>query len=220
MLMPATPSNRPASRPTRRTQLERRTEAESRLLHSAREIVARKGWIGMTLTEVGESAGYSRGLAAHHFGSKPGLLRALANHINENFMREVQRAPLAEDGLPALLQFITTYLSRKDAAWTNTRALLLLMSEASTEGSETGDILSTYNRQVLGYLEAHIKAGIKRGNVRADADPTPYAILIMGSLRGVMLQKLLKDSKINLKRVRDSLVEMVTRSLAPDGHTR
>lgn len=174
----------------------------------------------MTLTEVGEAAGYSRGLAAHHFGNKQGLLRALASHLNERFMSELQRAPAAQEGLPALLQFVTTYLNRKDAAWTSTRALLLLMAEASTDDSETGDILSTYNRQVLAYLEAHIRAGIANGTIRSDVQARPMAVLIMGSLRGVMLQKLLKESKINLKRVRESLVDMLTRALAPGSARR
>ena len=139
----------------RRTQIERRTQAEARLLAAARDIVARKGWVGMTLAEVGEAAGYSRGLAAHHFGSKPKLLRALASHINENFMRELEGGAPTQDGLDALLGFVETYLGRSDALWTNTRALLLLMAEAITDNSETGEDLALYNQSVLGFLAQH-----------------------------------------------------------------
>ncbi|CAN0427695.1 unnamed protein product, partial [Phaeothamnion confervicola] len=69
----------------RRTQTERREEAERRLLDAALAIVARTGTVRLTLAEVGEAAGYSRGLPAHRFGSKAGLLRALVAHIHARF---------------------------------------------------------------------------------------------------------------------------------------
>src|SRR5699024_4887137 len=74
------PAPVPTARPRRRTQAERRQEAEKRLLDAALEVVARRGSVRMTLAEVGEVAGYSRGLAAHRFGNKAGLLRALVAH--------------------------------------------------------------------------------------------------------------------------------------------
>ena len=58
-----------AATPTRRSHAERREEAERRLLEAAMEIVAKRGTVRMTLAEVGEAAGYSRGLPAHRFGN-------------------------------------------------------------------------------------------------------------------------------------------------------
>ena len=198
----------------RRTQIERRAEAEARLLAAAREIVARKGWVGMTLAEVGESAGYSRGLAAHHFGSKPKLLRALATYINDNFMRELDGGPERRDGLEALLGFVQTYLGRSDERWTNTRALLLLMAEASTDDSETGENLALYNQSVIDFLGQHFRAGIANGDIRSDIEPSSGAIVIVGALRGVMMKKLLKNSSVNLDAVKRQLLSMMIRSFA------
>ena len=203
---------RPGARP--RTQIERRTEAEARLLLAAREIVSRKGWVGMTLAEIGQAAGYSRGLAAHHFGSKPELLRALASYINDNFMHELAAAHKWRDGLDALLGFIQTYLGRKDPRWINTRALLVLMAEAMTDDSETGEVLAYYNQNVLDFLKRHFQAGIDAGEIRPDVDPAAAGTLILGSLRGLMLQKLLKNSAVDLAVVRAQLLTMVVRSFA------
>ena len=122
-----------------RTQQERREEAELRLLEAARQIIARKGWVGMTLAEVGEAAGFSRGLAAHHFGSKSMLLRAVAAYINQTFLREIQSSMPQQEGVHALLGFVDGYLKRSDPQWTNTRALLMMMVEATAEDSETGE---------------------------------------------------------------------------------
>ncbi|MCY1273514.1 HTH-type transcriptional regulator BetI [compost metagenome] len=180
---------------TRRTQLERRTEAEQSMLEAARQIVARKGWIGITLGEVGQQAGYSRGLATHHFGSKAGLLRALAGHVNTRFMSVVEdRAPQRKPGLETLLGFIDVYFQRDDSEWTNARALLALMAEAVTVESESAQILAEYNRSVRELLANQVEIGIANGEIHADTDPLAAATLLMGALRGTMLQLLLDPS--------------------------
>jgi AcrR family transcriptional regulator len=203
------PAKAPRAGASRRSQVERRSEAESKLLAAAREIVSRKGWVGMTLGEVGEAAGYSRGLAAHHFGSKPALLRALADQINENFLREIGEARPTEEGLGGLLGFVHAYLGRTDPRWTNTRALLILMAEATTDDSETGEGLALYNQSVLDSLENHFRCGIANGEVKPDVDVCAAAAITLGALRGTMLQKLLKESRVDLDGVRRELLRML-----------
>ena len=197
---------------------ERRALAERRLLDAAREIVAAKGCVGMTLEKVGEAAGYSRGLAAHHFGSKGGLLIALAHHLDDTFKALIHAGPPRRDGLDALEGFITTYLGRKDTQWTNTRALLLLMAESLIDDSGMGDQIAGYNARVVRYVEDHVRAGIATGEIRRDVQPNVVAALIMGALRGVMLQKLNRDSKLDLKKVSRQMVDLLVRSLADPAH--
>lgn len=209
------PVEKPAQPTARRTQLERRAEAEQRLLVAARQIVARKGWVGMTLSEVGEEAGYSRGLATHHFGNKAGLLRALAGFVNANFMELVDaRSPRWRPGLDALKGFVGIYLSRPDGDWVNTRALLALMSEAVTQDSETVQILAEYNHSVMEHLAGYIRQGIDSGEIRAQVDPLASALLILGTLRGMMLQFLLDPAGIDLKLLRTQLLTFIEHALA------
>jgi len=205
--------NKPPRR-ARRSHEERRHEAEQRLLEAAREIVASKGWTGLTLAEVGEAAGYSRGIATHRFGSKGGLLRALATFIHMTFMSEVNAAPARQPGLDALLGFVTVYLSRSGKSWTNTRALLRLLADANVDGSDTGDFLTEYNREVLGFVESQIRTGVNLGNIRQDVSPNAGAVLVMGALRGVMLQKLLERGEIEVSEVRDEFLRMLRLSFA------
>jgi AcrR family transcriptional regulator len=65
----------------RRSQAGRRDEAEQRLLAAAVRLVAEQGLERITLADVGAAAGYSRGLPAHYFGSKAGLVVALAGQL-------------------------------------------------------------------------------------------------------------------------------------------
>ncbi|AGI24328.1 TetR/AcrR family transcriptional regulator [Pseudomonas sp. MT3] len=206
-----TPAAKPA--PQRRTQQERRSEAEQRLLEAARRIVARKGWAGMTLAEVGTEAGYSRGLATHHFGSKAELLRALAGHANACFMDQVRAAPRFARGLQTLIGFVGVYLSPDEDEWLNNRCLLALMAEAVTEDSDTAEVLGEYNAQVVDYLSGHIRHGIEQGEIRAQIDPAAGAALVLGAMRGVMLQYLLKPARIDLALVRRQLQDFVGAAL-------
>ncbi len=203
----------PAERQPRRSHAERREEAERRLLDAALLVVARRGSVRMTLAEVGEAAGYSRGLAAHRFGSKAGLVHALAGYIGERFGQLRERAAAARPGLEAITGNVHFYLSRRGKGWTATRALLVMMAESSMEpSSELRREVAAHNRKAVAWFEHHIRIGIAQGEIAADTDPTTTAVILMGALRGVILQWLVDDT-IPLAAVRDRLVQGVERAL-------
>jgi len=202
---------------TPRTQVERRAEAEARLLATARQLIARRGWTGTTLAEVGEAAGYSRGLAGHYFGSKTGLLRVITQQINDAFFNELKKATPVPPGLETLLSFVTVYLSRRDAEWINTRALLLLMTEALLDASENADQMVNYNTSVLKYLEEHIRIGIANGEIDKAVSPSVGAEFIVGTLRGMMLQRLLRGGDVGAAVLRKNLVALIRRAFGASG---
>ena len=84
----AAASAEPVAIRRRRTQAERRAEAESRVLSAAAEIVAEKGVDGLTLAEAGERAGYSRGLAGHYYRSKDELHAAMAEALHDEIAQQ------------------------------------------------------------------------------------------------------------------------------------
>src|SRR5690349_22428973 len=101
--------------PARRTQRERREETERKVLAAATALIAQHGSRALTLAEVGEAAGYSRGIVSHHFGSRENLLRAV--------MRDAQTFTLPDAGDSAadwLADMVRAYLknvtSRRPAA--------------------------------------------------------------------------------------------------------
>ena len=213
-------SPRPASAkarapvPRRRSQEERRTEAESRLLDAALNLLARKGWVGMTLAEVGEDAGYSRGHASHHFGNKGMLLRALVSHMYGSFAGEMQAAQPMTPGLQSVLGYVRVYFARSDVLWTNTRALLVLLAEALLEDSDTAEVVAECSSKNFTWLEENLRIGIAQGEVRADVDPTLGAEFVIGAVRGVAQQRLLRGRVANIRRNREQVVRLIEQALA------
>lgn len=198
----------------RRTQTQRREEAERRLLEAALAIVAQRGTVRMTLAEVAAAAGYSRGLPTHRFGNKAGLLHALAGYIGQRFGEQRARGPAVAPGLEAILANIHFYFSRKGGAWTATRALLVMMTESwMHDDPALRREVALYNRSALAWFEQHIRAGIARGEIAPHTDPASTAVLLLGAMRGIMLQWLV-DDRIRLAAVRDRLLDMVRQVLA------
>ncbi|WP_295546360.1 TetR/AcrR family transcriptional regulator [uncultured Pseudacidovorax sp.] len=198
----------------RLTQAERRALAERRILDAALELVARRGSVRMTLAEVGEAAGYSRGLPAHRFGSKTGLLQRVVLNIGARFEARRLALPQHRPGLDAVRSLVSTYFVRDDTRWIETRALLVMMTEGFMEDSELNPYIGEYIRSSISRLEQHIRDGIALGEIRADIDPTTAATLLLGALRGVLHQRLVLGD-LSLDKVRDLALQMVDRTLAP-----
>lgn len=203
----------PVRRGVRKTHAQRREEAERRLLDAALAIVAQRGSVRMTLAEVGQAAGYSRGLAAHRFGSKAGLVQALAGYIGEQFGQQRARGVALQPGLAAILGNIRFYFGRRGAAWLSSRALLVMMNEACIEAQpELRPVVAAYNRNALAWFEQHIATGIAQGEIAPANDPAITAVILLGAMRGVMLQWLV-DPKLPLPAVRDRLLQVVAQVL-------
>ena len=198
----------------RRSQDERRSAAEDRLLGAALTVLSRKGWVGTTLAEVGAEAGYSRGLATHHFGNKPALLRALIARMHRSFAQDMQATRQQRAGLQAVLGYVRVYLGRSDAKWTTGRAHLLLLAEALLEDSETGEVIIEHSNEMFEWLEKNLRAGIEQGEVRRDVDPALGARMVVGSMRGLAQQYLTQGRIGAMRESIEQVVHMIEHTFA------
>ena len=64
------------------------------------------------------------------------------------------------------------------------------------------------------HLAGYIREGIESGEIRAQVDPLAGALLILGTLRGMMLQFLLDPAGIDLKLLRTQLLTFIEHALA------
>ena len=198
----------------RRSQADRRDEAEQRLLAAAVHLVAERGLERITLADVGVAAGYSRGLPAHYFGGKNGMVITLAAHLIDGFGRALDRVERHGPGLPRLLGTVAFYFdsARKDPL--RTRALFVLMGDGLSNGL-IRDQLGELNARSAKAFEVNLRAAIEAGEARAAIDARSMGVLILAGLRGAVGQWLLAPGDIDLDAVRDAFVDALTRSLAP-----
>jgi AcrR family transcriptional regulator len=79
----------------RRTQAQRRSETQTRLLDATAEALADLGWAGLSTTDVSRRAGVSRGAQQHHYPTKMTLVAAALEHLLEK-LRDEYHASYAE----------------------------------------------------------------------------------------------------------------------------
>lgn len=192
---------------------ERRAEAERRLLAAAVALVTDRGTEGTTLADVGEAAGYSRGLPGHYFGTKSDLIAAVARHIADGFSHRLAQTSTAEPGLDSLLDSVRAYLDGALKTPAATRALLIALAEALTEPLLAEPMTQVTARSV-GRLREKIEQGIERGEIRRDVDPHAQAVLILGTLRSTVAQWWTDQERVSLPTLRDAYVASLHRSLA------
>ena len=194
----------------RKTQAERRTEAERRILDAALQLIAKQGITKMSFAELGEAAGFSRGLATHYFGSKEGLIVRLLNEIAEQFVGGL-RTPEFESasGLNKILLYIELYLERaKSRPWI-ARALQLLRAESLIAPPALQEAVAITNQTGAALLSAAVRSGQEAGEIRSDIDPAMVTILVTGSLRGIVGQYLASPEEVDLDGLSRELQGMI-----------
>jgi AcrR family transcriptional regulator len=162
-----------------RTQAERRAEAERRMLQAGMRLLAQKGFAGLTLNEVGEAAGYSRGLPAHYFGRKDELLTAMARYIVNRYTKGLRVPDSEPEGLAGLIHIADHYLTGVTQDPTTMRALLILLTE-TTNHPDLFPAIITLNRTSVEAIARYIRVGQERGEIRGDIDASSQAVLILG----------------------------------------
>jgi AcrR family transcriptional regulator len=193
----------------RRTQQQRRDQAEAALLNAAAELVVEEGVHSLTLARVGERARYSRGLVTHYFGSKQALLQRLAHATQTGFVPGLGGLPA---GIDRLLRLIDGYIGSLGQLKMMNRAFLLLWAEAATT-SELARIFRERDEAFRADLREDVVAGIADGVVRPDVAADDVAIAVLAQLRGIALQRLVDSSAVDTERLRRSVTEYWRRAL-------
>jgi AcrR family transcriptional regulator len=193
----------------RRTQEERRTEAERRLVQAAAELVGEIGPSKVTLANVGERAGYSRGLATHHFGSKGALMRRLVDAVTAQFRDAVIDERSSESLIDEVLGLTRAYFRIMAEPPPLNRARLVLWADAvATPSADVRPAMVAADREFREEIEKRIARGVLAGQVPTPVDPAGLATAIVAMLRGVALQSML-DDQVDLDAARTEVEELI-----------
>jgi AcrR family transcriptional regulator len=194
----------------RRTQQQRRDQAEAALLNAAAELVVEQGVHSLTLARVGERARYSRGLVTHYFGTKQALLQRLAHATQSGFVPGLDGMP---PGLDRLLRLIDGYIGALGQLRMPNRAFLLLWAEAAT-ATDLARIFRERDEAFRADLREDVAAGIADGTIRPDVAAEETAVAVLAQLRGIGLQRLVDSPAVDTERLRGSVAEYWRRALA------
>ena len=206
----------------RQSQAERRSRSEDALLEAAAELVAERGVQGASLASIGGRAGVSRGLPAHHFGSKDALVAQLAERAQTHVglvITDAQRRHAGVSGdlsvLDEILVGVDAYFELFDEPGPDERALLVMWGSTFPSNASVDGMADAERRSYEG-LSERIAAGQADGSVRADVDVTASAVLLHGLMRGVAALYLTDRRPADMQTVRQTCREWIAAALAPE----
>ena len=197
---------------TRRTQAQRREEAEQRILDAAVEIIAVRGLDALTLADAGTGAGFSKGLPVHYFSTKNDLVAAVAKYILRTYvdMREERTAGL--QGFERLTAAIGFYFDYPLQNATVVRAYHIVLNSALNK-PEIRPLVERIHRSAV----QEIQKGLKRSSGVEDAGRTAdlqaQSALTYATLLGAVAQWLVNPKAINLPAARDAVIANLRASL-------
>lgn len=200
-------SDQPAPR---RTQQERRDETERKVLAAATSLIAQRGSRALTLAEVGQAAGYSRGIVTHHFGSRENLLRAV--------MRDAQTFRLPDRGGNAadwLIELTSAYLRNVTSRRPSAGAFLQMWCEAIAADPVLMPLFAEHDAGFRRLLADAVRDGVRDGSVRADVDAEAMGVFLVGLLRGIALQLISTPPPARVDAIIDEAEASVQRALRP-----
>lgn len=186
----------------RRTQEERRTTAEVRLVEAAAEIISESGLAAITLAKVGERAGYSRGLVTHHFGSKSGLMQRVADAVTQQFVELLTTQGQSSDSaLADVHTFVRTYVDVVSHPRPINRAQLMMIADSvANPESDARESVIGFDKVLRRHLATIIRQAVDTGELDSLVDANALAAVIVGTLRGVSFEAIL-DPRVNLTKV-------------------
>jgi AcrR family transcriptional regulator len=208
-----------ASTPTavRRTQAQRRSEAEQALLDAAARLFARKGVDGTSLADIGLEAGYSRGLVTHYFGSRAALVESLAARVQQQFVSQLDPQGL---GVEAMLALLDAYLDRLSEGGTAGRAYFVMWGSSFAQDAPLREVFVDSDQRFRRGVEASVRAGQDIGALRGEVDAAAFSVAFVALLRGIGAQFAVAPDAVDLEAARRTGHQFVRCHLEPHEQAR
>ena len=200
----------------RRTQRERRELSHHRMLNAALTLIACQGSSRTTLSQIGEASGYTHGLVSHRFGNKSQLVRTLIQKLQTDFAKSVLPDLKGKNGIKALKALSEKYL-RATAAHSSRLALYVLIGEALGPVPEIRPELAKADENFRRAIQKILEDGIRAGEIRATVDARTQAALILATLRGLVIQRILHPDSLDIDTLCRDMKSNLERTLKPAG---
>lgn len=206
---------RPPSPQGRRTQQQRRAHTEQALLDSAARLFAQQGVDHTSLADIGEAAGYSRGLVNFHFGSRAVLLERLAMRVQDEFFSQL--ATLEGDEPAALSAMADSYMAMLSQSEESTRAFFIMSGAALPAKSELRFVFVNGDKIFRDRVQSVLVAGQRNKTINTDIDAAGGAAAYVGMLRGIAVQHLMDLDGFDLAAARTACGEFIRVAFLPRG---
>jgi len=199
------------------TQAERRARSERLIVEATAVLLGQRGVLATTLADIGEAAGYSRGLPAHLFGSKENLLARAAREMRNDGLLNL--AP--DGGINALLEAFLSWLVLVSRDSKRARALRVLLSDGILGDARDNRpalfaVVRELDQETRRHVRHFLEVAIQRAEIRPDVNVDAQAAIILATIRGLIDQWFVSPDRIDLVSAGKCFVRDLRRNLSPE----
>ncbi len=177
------------------------------------DLVLEHGPDKTTLAMIGETAGYSRGLATYRFGSKGGLFDSLCKSISRHWLEYLKQGVGDKVGIDAMCAALDTIYKFEQESPREARTLEILYCGAASPSSEFRDTAIGIRRRQKSDVAEWVRQGQEAGQVRRDVDADEVAGQYVAYISGMTYLWLMSpdsfdfhgSNEVMKKQLRDSL---------------
>lgn len=204
----------------RMTQAERTALSDRRMFAAAIELINERGTQKTTLKEIGERAGYSRGLANYRFGSKDGLMMELFEQFDGVWKEHLGQYTGDSTGIHAVQQAARALRDflKKESGYM--RAMYLLWYECLGHDSDMRSNLARHHDVYRKDAQRWIEVGIAAGEIRPEIDAKQFAVHYCAFIFGIVYQWLVNADALELDAVFDNYIDNTVAVLANPDHNK
>ena len=207
--------NQPQKKVGRMSHAERVELSEGRMLDATAALILTLGTQKTTLKEVGEKAGYSRGLAHARFGSKENLFSQLSDRCRRNWLRELQIAEADKQGLAALLSRIDAAVSYGLRHPNDARVMYILWFESVGLDSNIKANLARFHQQAREDAQNLVTQALDAGEIAKEINTEVFAMHFTSTMFGVSYQWVVGADTVDIEAALKGIKEQMLLILRP-----
>ena len=195
------------------TQAERTAISDKAMLDAAIELILEHGTDKTTLQAIGEKAGYSRGLATYRFGSKAGLFDEVCKSISRHWLDYLKEGVGSKIGIDAMCTALDAFFQFVCDSPRDARVLQILYCGAASPRSEYRQTSVNIHQRQQDDVAAWVRAGIREGTIRSDADPKSTAAQYIAYISGMTYLWLIDPESVDFRKANEDMKKHLKLSL-------
>lgn len=181
------------------------SDAPQRIVEAAYEVLRRDGYAGLTTAKVAAASGQNKALISYYFGSKQGLVDAVARRVSKALTDEILGGVGEPDtGELLVRRLVERLFAAMDGDDGLQRVYFDLSSQAVVE-PRVGEILLEMKQGHQAILRELLRALPGAGRDQDELDG--LAVFLIAGLEGLAMERISRGESAALQRARELFVE-------------
>ena len=170
----------------RLTQVERKEISDAKMLEAAVDLIVERGAGLVTLKDVGEKAGYSRGLAGYRFGNREGLFDFVLRSVGDEWLGELTQVTANSFGYQAIAAALDAHIKFCEDAPKHVEAFYRLWFDSMAPDSQLKGVILGIHQRRRGDVVSWIEQAMAAGEVPSTVDAGMLGDHFTASVSGIV----------------------------------